>query len=229
MQCYLPLMREYAEKSPVRFKMSSILMRGRKIIGLPSCNQFICHEISSPLTGSIHAEANTITKYFGDDLVFNRKLKKWSLTTTKNGNFNIFIFRMTETCEAGNARPCNMCLKMMQDIGIKKIYYTTGRDNEIICEKVNNMISLHLSAVNIFLLSKSTSCTGLTQKATRRKYSLECLKNSFPNIINKKNLMHFLEWNFYKIFPDYTLVLSKQYIKFYNENNELILSAIVID
>ena len=48
------------------------------------------------------------------------------------------------TKELANARPCHKCLKMLQDIGFNKIYYSM--DNTIYSEKINDMISINCSS-----------------------------------------------------------------------------------
>ena len=37
----------------------------------------------------------------------------------------LFVYRQTKDGRLGNARPCPACMKMIQDYGIKKIFYTT--------------------------------------------------------------------------------------------------------
>ena len=56
-----------------------------------------------------------------------------------------------------NARPCNLCLKLMNDVGIKRVSYSTGLGEEIITEKVSNMISIFVTigSKNINFISKS--------------------------------------------------------------------------
>jgi hypothetical protein len=57
---------------------------------------------------------------------------------------------MNSLGELRNSRPCRKCLEMMQQYGIRRVYYSTGGilsgdQNEIICEKVSTMISAHIT------------------------------------------------------------------------------------
>jgi hypothetical protein len=48
------------------------------------------------------------------------------------------------TKELSNARPCHKCLKMLQEVGFNKIYYSMN--NTIYIEKINDMISINCSS-----------------------------------------------------------------------------------
>ena len=68
--------------------------------------------------------------------------------------------RVTKIGEIGNARPCHNCLKMMKDIGIKKVFYSTGEGDKIVCEHVRNMVSIQSSSVTRFLNYQVNIKTG---------------------------------------------------------------------
>lgn len=40
----------------------------------------------------------------------------------------------------------------MKDLNINKVYYSSGNENEIICENVKNMFSIKLSIFNKIIL-----------------------------------------------------------------------------
>ena len=66
-------------------------------------------------------------------------------TKPKKANIDIVVMRINKVGEVANARPCYNCLTMMKAVGIRKVYYSIS-DTELICENVNNMISIHISA-----------------------------------------------------------------------------------
>ena len=44
-----------------------------------------------------------------------------------------------------NSAPCKSCLSLLKSVGIKKLYYSTGDGDEIVCENVRDMESDHVS------------------------------------------------------------------------------------
>ena len=62
---------------------------------------------------------------------------------------DLIVLRINKNDEYRNARPCKHCLETMRDLNcIDKIYYSTGNNDEFIMEKVNRMISNHVSYGN---------------------------------------------------------------------------------
>lgn len=53
------------------------------------------------------------------------------------GKVELFIFRTRKDRETGMSRPCDGCMRLIKDIGIKVIYYTTDnglcKDNNGLC------------------------------------------------------------------------------------------------
>lgn len=109
----------------------------------------------------------------------------------------------------------------MKNIGINKVYYTSGNSNEFICENVENMVSIHVSSCNRFY----------NQNLIDRKIYFEnFMKTIFPKIIKEKNLIYFINYNFINIFSNYKYELIKNnqnnYVIFYDDNNNIILQSI---
>ena len=77
----------------------------------------------------------------------------------KDKKFNMIVIRINNKGELKNARPCHNCLIMMKNIKINKVYYSV--DNNIICEKVKNMISIQSSSVRINLDCKTNKITNV--------------------------------------------------------------------
>jgi deoxycytidylate deaminase len=44
---------------------------------------------------------------------------------------DIYVYRATANDELAMARPCNECLKVLADAGIKRVYYTTREGYEM--------------------------------------------------------------------------------------------------
>ena len=116
-----------AEKSDLNFRHSAALIqkRGQKIINL-GYNHYIYSR-----TYSIHAE---------------QKVSSVHINNFKKGDINIVIIRINKKNELRYSRPCNNCIKYLQNLhySIKNVYYSTN-DGTIVCENLNNMSYLHTS------------------------------------------------------------------------------------
>lgn len=72
-------LREEANNSPIVYKHCAAILKHRKIIGKPCCNNYGCVHSDCSL-GSVHAEANAIFSYFGKEVHFDHKSQKWSIS-----------------------------------------------------------------------------------------------------------------------------------------------------
>lgn len=131
------------------------------------------------------------------------------------------VLRITKDGIIGNSRPCYNCLNMMKDIGIHKIYYTTGILNEIICERVKDMISIQSSSVTKLIDTQNN-------KLNKEEYYYNLLIKFIPNKIKYNNLKYFIDYNFKNIFPNYKIIINENDIYIYNEKNNIILKAIIV-
>jgi hypothetical protein len=133
------------------------------------------------------------------------------------------VIRITKNNILSNARPCINCLKMMKDLNIKRVHYSSGRGNEIITENIRNMISIELSSIG-----RKIHFTRYNIEDRNLQYEL-LLKDNFPKVINNKNLQYFITHNFRNIFPDYIIKYKVinyiTYVIIYNTNNELIITS----
>jgi hypothetical protein len=136
------------------------------------------------------------------------------------------VVRITKLNTIGNARPCINCLKMMKDLNIKKVHYSSGRGNEIISENVKNMISIELSSIG-----RKLHFTKSNIQDRNEQYEF-LLKDNFPKVINNKNLQYFINYNFKNIFPNYIIkykiINNVTFIYIYNTNDQLIISSQVL-
>lgn len=122
-----------------------------------------------------------------------------------------------------NARPCINCLKMMKDIGINKVYYSTGCDTGIICESVKDMVSIQVTSV-----TRMFHYINNPNDQDKKIYFENLIKKLFPKEIKENNLKYFIEYNFKNIFPEYNFNINNNQIIFYKKNNEILLSAFII-
>ena len=199
------------------------VLKDKKLVGRPKCN--LDRNLYRGYSyGSTHAEAGALIEYFGKDICFDRTKHIWSSSNKKKNKLDIIVMRILSDGNTANARPCFHCLRMMNDMGLNKVYYTTGQYKEIICENINEMFSIQLSYVSRVVYN--------AKDLERTEYFQSIMKENFPKIIRKKNLIYFIEYNYKSIFPGYPI----QYIKkgvdisvyFYNLNDEIIAHSIVV-
>ena len=64
----------------------------------------------------------------------------------------------------GKSRPCHKCLQLLKTVGIRKVYYTTGIGDELVCEYVKDMVSIECSSSTIMYNTLPTNCSLLHTK-----------------------------------------------------------------
>ena len=110
----------------------------------------------------------------------------------------------------------------MRAVGIKKVYYTSGNNNELICENVKDMISIESSTITI-------KFDMINYKLNIEMYFEYLLKKCIPKEIKQKNLLYFIEFNYKDVCPTYkyTIIQNNQ-IEFYNNKNILIIKSKIL-
>jgi deoxycytidylate deaminase len=149
------------------------------------------------LVPSLHAETRALLLYYGKNIYYNN-YKGWCFydASYKAKKVDIAVLRVKRSGELANARPCRKCLKMMRDLGVKKVHYSTGNDEEILCENVNDMFSIQdSSAARMFERAK------YNYPRSDKDYYKLILKNSVPTQIKNSNLQHFIRFNLTDLLP----------------------------
>lgn len=109
----------------------------------------------------------------------------------------------------------------MKNIGIKKVYYSTGNKDEIISERVKDMISIQSSSVTKLIDMMYSSFD-------KELYYNKLLKTYFPHEVKHQNLECFVNYNFKNIFPNYNVQIKNNKVCIYNENNKLIIESNIL-
>ena len=104
----------------------------------------------------------------------------------KPKNLNIMVVRINANGQLVNARPCYQCTLMMKSIGINKVYYSI--EDEIVCEKVSQMISINSS--NMWKVVDRIHYNAPDDVVDYYKN----IVNKMPNILKKTNAEHFVRY-----------------------------------
>lgn len=110
-----------ANKSTYNPKIGAVVFKGKRIYG-SGYNDIRSSSISRKYKKweeSLHAEQSALL----------------NLDWNKLKGASILVYRMNKVGQVGMAKPCSMCRKLIEYIGIKNIYYT-NQNGEIVLEKV---------------------------------------------------------------------------------------------
>jgi len=101
-----------AKKSNCSVKVGCIIFDKKKILSI-GCNQMRNHRKLHPKfqrwKGSVHAEVNTILG-----------------AKTDLNNCSLLVIRINKKNELRFSKPCNECMKYIEHVGIKKVFYSTS-------------------------------------------------------------------------------------------------------
>lgn len=147
--------------------------------------------------------------------------------------FDLIVIRINKHSQLGNSRPCYNCLDLMKTVGINNVFYTTGNDDEMICENVKDMISIESSSSTIHYDSLLTPrpCMNLTNHVSFvDSYFENLLKKVFPQKIKHKNLVYFIQYNYCCVCPNFSFKINLQnQVVFYNSLHNVIVKSSISD
>ena len=99
-----------AKKSNHDFRLGAVIYKGKKIINAGFNHTHKTHPISKHPYSTIHAEVDAIIGVRRHDM---------------NGA-SIYVHRLLKNNKPGLAKPCRHCESLLNDIGIKKIYWSNN-------------------------------------------------------------------------------------------------------
>lgn len=105
---YFSLAKKLSKKSDHRFQMGSVVVRGSKVLGIGFNNARKSHPRAKTPYNTIHAELSAVLSAGREDL---------------QGS-DMYIYRETRDGKPANSFPCGHCLALINDVGIRNIYYT---------------------------------------------------------------------------------------------------------
>jgi hypothetical protein len=140
---------------------------------------------------------------------------------TKSTKLNLMVVRVNKIGDICNARPCYNCLDMMKAVGIRKVYYSISSNN-IICEKVKDMISIQASLVDkqVDDIKSNYNNNFKSPVYDTNKYYEKLLIKNFPKTIRQSNLDNFIIHNLVNVLPTYKVIIYNTLLSSYAKNND---------
>jgi deoxycytidylate deaminase len=200
-----------AKKGTMHQQLTAGILKNSKLVTKPCCNiaRNTCRGV---FIGSLHAEAHAMINYFGKHLTYDGK--EWRCS--KPTKLDLVVIRINKSGNICNARPCYNCVNMMKSVGIRKVYYSINED-ELVCEKVKDMISIQASSLTQEVIDKVLNT---------QVYYDKLLRLYFPSIVKKHNLDLFITYNIH-LLPHYTVV-EKDSVVYIMNDNQVILKASIL-
>jgi tRNA(Arg) A34 adenosine deaminase TadA len=192
----------------MRTIIHAYLVKGNSIIG-PYNNTYTRANITK---SSLHAERNAIENIFDIDADPYRKPR----IMDKKCSYDILVIRKTRNGMMKSARPCFHCLSLMKAVGIKKCHYSTD-DNTIIVERINNMISIHVSYVTLKYMEEKYP----KQWNGKKDYFIKMLIKHTPDELPKLNWMMYMNHNLKNILPSLNYSINKNIVSIIDNNNTI--------
>jgi len=128
---HIELLKKLAAKSPLLHKHGACLIKGGKLQAIGVNKFFQIRFDNTSYKIGMHAEIDALS-------ACNSKLSK---------GMDILVIRLSKSNELQYSRPCSSCIDKLQQRGIRKAYYSIGKE-EIAFEYVDSMPKIHTSSGN---------------------------------------------------------------------------------
>jgi deoxycytidylate deaminase len=122
----------------------AILFNSKHKIISTGCNQYGSIKMLGNNVPTLHAEIHCLKHIFIKNKWSFKNIQKSKFKRRVKKKINIIVVRITISGELASSMPCHMCLKMMQNIGINKVYYSTD-SGKIVSQKINTFCGYHVS------------------------------------------------------------------------------------
>ena len=220
-----------ADKSTLQQHLAAAVIQNNKQLSDSVCNadRNLCRRHHVP---SLHAEARALLSFYGKNIYYNNCKRKWCFYDIKYKakKVDVVVIRVTRGGELANARPCRKCLAMMEDLGVKRVHYSSGDssdgEDEIITEVVKDMYSIQDSSS-----AKHFARVKYNYPSNDSDYYKYILKKSAPSIIKYGSLNHFIRFNLSYLLPScsysFCIKKSKTYVRIEDKKGFLIFIRIL--
>ena len=124
-------------------------------------------------------------------------------------NIDLYVIRIKNQIDLGNARPCYNCVQLLKAVGIRRVYYSTGEDYNFEYEKVSHMISIQASSTRQYI--DSGKAIQLI-KVNKDEYYWNLLLKNFPKKICEIHFDKFVKYNLLDVLPKCIIIKIKKSI-----------------
>jgi hypothetical protein len=95
---------------------------------------------------------------------------------------------------------------MMKAVNIRRVYYVDN-ENNIVCENVRDMISIHASSVTRYIHSIKD---GESYMGRESIFFKKLLKTLFPATVKRANFESFVRHDLSSVLPDHTYIFKTE-------------------
>lgn len=214
-----------AEFSTLQQKLAAAVIQNSKQLSDSCCNtdRNFCRGHYTP---SVHAEARALLNFYGNKIYFN-KFRGWCFydESYQARKINIMVVRVTRNGCLANARPCRKCVRMMKDLRVKKVFYSSGKDSEIVCENVRDIFSIQDSSSG-----RHFSRIEFNLPKNDIEYYKYILERDSPKELKKVNLDYFIRFNLTYLLPNCNIKISNRKGKTYVQikDEERVITTIIV-
>ena len=217
---------DQASQSTLQQQLAAAVVQNNKQLSTSVCNAHrnFCRGQYIP---SLHAEQRALLSYYGMKINYN-KWKGWYFYDQgyKSKKIEVAVIRITRNGDFANSRPCRKCVAMMQDLGVKRVHYSSGVNEEIITENVKDMFSINDSSSG-----RRFARSTFNYPKNDRDYYRFLVKKNAPKILKLDNLNYFIRFNFELLPKTCTYMFEnrkdKLYFKIKDTNDTIVLINIV--
>lgn len=187
-------LQDIANQSKLQQHLAAAVIQNNKPVTNSLCNSDRNYSRRHTVP-SLHAEARALLSYYGKNIYYS-KYKGWCFYDNQNKKIDVVVIRVTKNGHMANARPCRKCLCMMRNLGVKRVHYSSGLNDEIVTESIKDMYSIQDSSS-----AKNFERRMFNYPKNDKEYYKLILKKSAPNILKRTSLQYFIRFNLNDLLP----------------------------
>ncbi len=210
---------DIANQSTLQQHLAAAVIQSNKPVSNSLCNADRNYSRRHAVP-SLHAEARAILSYYGKNIYYSR-YKGWCFydENYQNKKIDVVVIRVSRNGCMANARPCRKCLSMMRNLGVKRVHYSSGLNDEIISENIKDMFSIQDSSS-----ARNFERRMYNYPLNDKEYYKFILKKSAPDVLKRSSLDHFIRFNLNDLLPSCNYYFYSQkgnrYFKIEDEENK---------
>jgi deoxycytidylate deaminase len=216
---------DQASQSTLQQHLAAAVVQNNKQLSSSVCNSHrnLCRGQYIP---SLHAEQRALLSYYGLKINYN-SYKGWYFYDPdyKAKKIEVAVVRVTRNGDFANARPCRKCVAMMKDLGVKRVHYSSGMNEEIITENIRDMFSINDSSS-----ARHFARSMFNYPKNDKEYFKYLLKKNAPKNLKVSSLNNFIRFNF-ELLPtcrySFQKIKGKMYFKIQEKDDTLVLINIL--